>query len=66
MNQNKQEMTYEEFLKKIAEGTTYCPLAWGLGRAASGEVPIDEELANYLHDCYEKNISVTETIEGWI
>ena len=66
-NQNQtQKMTYEEFLKAIAEGTKCCPVAWGLGLAASGEKPMSPRLASYLKDCYERNISLTETIEGWI
>ena len=65
-NNQNQKMTYEEFLKAIAEGTIGCPLAWGLRLAASGEEPMSPRLASYLKDCYEKNMSLTETIEGWI
>ena len=65
-NNQTQKMTYEEFLKAIAEGTTYCPLSAGLHLATSGKKPMPQELANYLKDCYEKNMSLDDTIDGWI
>lgn len=66
LSNQTQKMTYEEFLKAIAEGTTYLPMAGGLRRATSGEKPMSPRLASYLKDCYKKNISLEDTIDGWI
>gem|GEM_PF-2513828 len=64
--QKNQKMTYEQFLKIIGEGTKSCPPALGLSLAIRGKQPMSLRLASYLHDCYEKNMSPADTVEGWI
>ena len=59
-------MSCEDFLKAIAIGTQLCPTAWGLHEATSGKSEMPEELANYLKDCYEKNMTPAEVIEDFV
>ena len=64
-NNQAQKMTYEQVLRKIAEGSV-SPLTAGLHSVTSGWRPMPPDTANYLKDCYEKNWTPTQVIEDWI